>query len=395
MKTKLYIPKEIRVGYQNREDTFTKKLAYVVYVDDKGVLRKERSWNSWCDDEIEKHSFQNEPTSGFMLNKNVTRYNWGYFSSDRSYIRVHDPRGFEFEISPENLIGILMSDNCNRRILEGSYVYSWHGTELVLLPTTSEDYEASKSFTDLQATTLSAKDLVEGRTYRTKKEVDYVYIGRFNWYERNSYNCGSGNKGKKHVFFNPATLTRKAEEDIYGNAKHGFETFSSTNSFSKCVDDQPHVQFAKIMDKFSKLSNVKKIASLDFQSVDWTAARTVKEKWAEAYNFGFVINSSDDSFALYSVLSHRQNNRKQPLKNISDLYDDDRYRVNVTHFKFVKGSVEKQTREYSSGYHKYSSHEERLDVKGSQLKALGFKTLTIKYEDGTITKPMLSLPFNF
>lgn len=31
----IYIPKKIKVGYQNRSDTYTKKLAYVIYYDEK------------------------------------------------------------------------------------------------------------------------------------------------------------------------------------------------------------------------------------------------------------------------------------------------------------------------------------------------------------------------
>ena len=35
----IYIPEKIKVGYQNRNDTYTKKLAYVIYYDEKGKLR--------------------------------------------------------------------------------------------------------------------------------------------------------------------------------------------------------------------------------------------------------------------------------------------------------------------------------------------------------------------
>lgn len=35
MNTSIYIPKKIRVGYNKRGDTYTKKLAYVIYYDEK------------------------------------------------------------------------------------------------------------------------------------------------------------------------------------------------------------------------------------------------------------------------------------------------------------------------------------------------------------------------
>ena len=52
MKTQLFIPDKIKVGYNEREDTYTKKLAYVIYYDQKGVLRKETSWKNWIQEEM-------------------------------------------------------------------------------------------------------------------------------------------------------------------------------------------------------------------------------------------------------------------------------------------------------------------------------------------------------
>ena len=83
-------------------DTYTKKLAYVIYYDQKNVLRKEKSWQGWRDNKIEPQEFTNEPTSGFVLNKKVGDYSNGW-DHRKSYCRVFDPRNFEFEITIENL----------------------------------------------------------------------------------------------------------------------------------------------------------------------------------------------------------------------------------------------------------------------------------------------------
>ena len=69
VNTGLYIPDKIKVGYQKREGTYTGKLAYVIYYDEKGKLRKEASWNSWRKHDIEPQEFDNIPTEGFVLNK--------------------------------------------------------------------------------------------------------------------------------------------------------------------------------------------------------------------------------------------------------------------------------------------------------------------------------------
>jgi len=96
---KMNIPETISVGYQERKDTYTGKLAYVIYTDAKGVLRKEKSWDSWRDKKIKATQHTNEPISGFVLNKGVggSRESYGW-NARNEYIRVYDPRGFEFEI---------------------------------------------------------------------------------------------------------------------------------------------------------------------------------------------------------------------------------------------------------------------------------------------------------
>lgn len=201
----LLIPTKIRVGFQNRTDTYTKKLAYVIYYDTKGKIRKEGSWQSWRDKSIDPVEFDNKPTEGFVLNKNVGGYksDWNYRSA---HIRVYDPRDFEFEISLENLLYILSCGDCTRgKGLEGKFVYAWDGTELVLLPEESQNYKNSTAFTNLQNLSVKAKTLVAGHSYITKKQVVLVYIGKLDCYS--AYNRGYRPEPlcvKIHVFWNEA-----------------------------------------------------------------------------------------------------------------------------------------------------------------------------------------------
>ena len=113
MKSAIYIPKKINVGYRERQDTYTGKLAYVIYWDEKGVLRKEKSWNGWRDENIPNDEFENIPTEGFVLNKHTggVENSWGW-NARKSYCRIYDPRGFEFEITIENLLYILENTSC-------------------------------------------------------------------------------------------------------------------------------------------------------------------------------------------------------------------------------------------------------------------------------------------
>ncbi|KZE65015.1 hypothetical protein AV545_03595 [Paenibacillus jamilae] len=181
MKSNIIIPETLKVGFQNRDDTYTKKLAYVIYYDHKGVLRKEASWNSWRNKDIPDLSLSNVPTSGFVLNKKAGGYSSGW-NHRQTYIRVYDPRDFEFEISVFNLLYILENTNSIKgKGLEGEFVYGWDGKELVLLPIGSPDYHEINSFNKIlqDKNFVKTKDLIIGATYKTKDNQEWIYMGRF------------------------------------------------------------------------------------------------------------------------------------------------------------------------------------------------------------------------
>jgi hypothetical protein len=199
--SKMFIPDKIKVGYQNRTDTYTKKLAYVIYYDNKGVLRKEASWKSWRDNKIDPQEFVNEPTSGFVLNKGVggVKHSYGW-NARNEYIRVYDPRDFEFEISIANLLFILQETSAIKgKGLEGEFVYSWDGTELVLLPVDSKEYKSCKEHTERQSKSLSKEDIKEGFSYIMKDGTNVMYLGKFH-YNNSYYENGLNPVGKKHIF---------------------------------------------------------------------------------------------------------------------------------------------------------------------------------------------------
>jgi len=283
--TQLVIPKTITVGYQERSDTYTKRLAYVIYTDAKGVLRKEKSWRGWCQLEDEyitqqvpnpnyKHNkpynavtnnyylldedgkvkfeshfiskglgsdvYDNTPTEGFVLNKGAG----GYAGSSSSWnirketIRVYDPRGFEFEISIANLLFILENSNSYKgKGLEGEFVYSWEGTELVLLPAACDEYKKSQVFTNLQSGKVASKDLVEGGTYETKRQEKLVYMGRHMWFTFDGYYKKEAKFRKVYAFMNEAGA---------------FVTQTGLTSIAATIDDKPISDYANRVEKFEK-----------------------------------------------------------------------------------------------------------------------------------------------
>lgn len=176
----LFMPEILKVGFLRRNDTFDGKLSFIIYYDEKNVLRKEHSWNSWRDEKIETIEVKNIPTKGFIINKSVQRNNY-HFGSGRNMTRVYDPRGFEFEISADNLHGIIDHSNILMNEIEVECVYAWDRTDLILLPVNSQQYKDSVAHTNKRnAKSISAKELVVGCEYSMRKEdKNVIYLGKY------------------------------------------------------------------------------------------------------------------------------------------------------------------------------------------------------------------------
>lgn len=211
MTKPIFVPKKIKVGFQARTDTYTKRLAYVIYYDQKGVLRKETSWESWRSKDINPQDFENVPTEGFVLNKKVGGYKSDY-NYRQAYTRVYDPRGFEFEITVPNLLYILENANCIKgKGLEGKFVYGWQGTDLVLIPEQSPEYSQHINYSELVAQPFDSANLIPGCVYRTEKNEELVYLGRFRRYATSWREEEAGKSMGLYYFFssykNIRTLT--------------------------------------------------------------------------------------------------------------------------------------------------------------------------------------------
>jgi hypothetical protein len=272
----LFIPDRLNVGFVKRDDTYTGKLAYVIYWDKKGALRKEKSWQSWRDKKIAPKEFDNVPTDGFVLNKKVGGYKSEWNFRD-AHIRVYDPRDFEFEISVANLLFILREADCSRgKGLEGRFVYAWDRDELVLLPVDSDEYKKSKAFTDLQGLAVKGKELLPGATYLTKKQEELVFVGRYDYhyvvrrggdglYDRAS---PKDDKGfcKKYVFWRPGHGRAKPATYYHsGDAESAYLYLDTPAKIGALKSDVPHPDFAKLVTKYGKSQFGSRVVKLELK----------------------------------------------------------------------------------------------------------------------------------
>ena len=249
---KYNVPPKIAVGFNNRADTYTGKLGFVVRVSENDKINSEKSWNGWRDKKIDPMMLDNEPTEGFVLNKGVggVRGSWSSWNPRNEYIRVYDPRGFEFEISVPNLLLILQEcSSIKGKGLEGKFVYAWSGSsKVMLLPVDSQEYKKSCDLATLKAKRVNKKEMGPGCTYLTQESDQVIYLGRFEWvefgYNYRSYNREFTRK-KRHIF----VFANKMDKDKNYKGRYWVQT--GFTKLSEKLTDTPISTFAEIFDDFS------------------------------------------------------------------------------------------------------------------------------------------------
>lgn len=223
---RLNIPRELRVGYQKRENTYSGKLAYVTYLDKKNKIAKHTSWEHWRTKELGIGEFENKPTEGFVLNKRVGGYKSGW-NYRETKCRVYDPRGFEIEITLENLLFILQECTSTKgKGLEGEFVYAWEGPELILLPVCSEDYRLSTELQDRKEK-IMVRDLKLGAAYKSKEYPYLIYIGKMEWYlweEKEDKNAYSPNRWSKPTYEQIRLVKMSTFVDVENKKFVGYKT---------------------------------------------------------------------------------------------------------------------------------------------------------------------------
>lgn len=315
MRSTIFIPKKINVGFQNRSDTYTKKLAYIIYYDEKGKLRKENSWNSWRDNNIEPIEFENTPTSGFVLNKKVGDYDSGW-NHRHAYVRVYDPRNFEFEINIENLLYILENTSSIKgKGLEGEFVYGWDGKDLVLMPTSSPDYTELSKLNKLrhEGKKFKGKDLKIGGTYLDKNNRELIYMGRYDYHGCKSY--------KKAYFFY--------------NKNNRFENYASIGTvLIDCVSEECVSDYADIFDKMEYYENYNPYDSTRDEYLEHTVetfANYIMSKYSnshEYYSKDYYIKCNRSKIIKYYLID-------KPVEN-NDEYNTNYYRSTLHQKRYYR-----------------------------------------------------------
>ena len=347
--TNLFIPSKIRIGFQKRSDTFTGKLAYIIFYDANGQIKQEKSWEKWRDKNIPFVEFDNNPRSGYIFNKGVQRN--GHWGSGRSVIRVYDPRDFEFEIDIDNLIGILMHSDVSKRDIVEECVFAWSGNHVILLPINSEDYQKGVAHTEKQGKNVTAEELVPGHSYSHKKDnKTYTYIGHYHYFEKHYYSDEVIRKGKQHVFYNGKNFEMLAIDKL-----------------SECLSSEIHSDFSNLVDEFFKSTNGNDIGKITYGIPKNNNKPLYYMNSGQLYKLDYkVINDMVNTDSMKLELA-KENTRNKKITNDPEMqsrwYNDNR-RASFEHH------IISQVRHYSAD----NSKEVPIDKFIEVMKNMDYKT---------------------
>ena len=245
MNEKLNIPQDLKIGFNKRNDTYSGLLSFITYPLPDGTNKHKNAWETWRDKKLSVMSVLNEPTEGFVINKREGGGGSWSYNDREAKIRVWDPRGFEFEITIENMLDILAQcGSIPGKGIEGKFVYGWNKLRLHLIPIKSETYKISAQFTELNQLSIENKDLVVGALYITKSMENVIYMGEFTWVNLEIYQTSAKIK-KERIFYFP-------------ECKSEFESFRpiASKDLARCLESATYPNLAYLMDQMNQCGKI-------------------------------------------------------------------------------------------------------------------------------------------
>lgn len=131
----LYIPKSLYVELKIKDNCSTGKIGQVTsitYLDEGGTLREENiCWDHFDLNNVSE--FDNSPRNGFVINQEKK----GNYHNTRKNVLCYHPEGFNFEISYENLLGLITETNIEEGLIITPCIFAYSNKGLLLIPENS------------------------------------------------------------------------------------------------------------------------------------------------------------------------------------------------------------------------------------------------------------------
>ena len=173
------IPTALYCGFQKRDNAV---LAFITPDgEDTASKNRKATVDKWRDDTIDPMILTNEPLSGFKMVKSIRRFGR---NGGNTVVRILDPRGFELEISVENLIDIMADTDILKGEFQTSCVWGREDGKNYLLPTESSRYQEAMTPPEVKKVPkpklIPAKELKIGDVIKLNDGTLALYGGRHN-----------------------------------------------------------------------------------------------------------------------------------------------------------------------------------------------------------------------
>jgi hypothetical protein len=115
-KINLIDVENLTIGFNNRKDTYSGKLAFLSYSNNAKSLINEIAFNRWIDKKIPLLKLKNVSSNGFVLAKSNLHH---LYQKTIGFIRVYHPEGFDFEIPLDNFYYLMQYTLIDRGQISG------------------------------------------------------------------------------------------------------------------------------------------------------------------------------------------------------------------------------------------------------------------------------------
>lgn len=124
---------------------------------DSSFKKRKETVDNWMDKDGKSFILINTPIEGFRFVSDIKRSGW--FGSGNVVWRVEDPRGFEFEISSDNLSSLMSLTTIKNGEIQGKCIFARDGSKNALLLENSEEYQIAIDQTRRNKSKVSLKDI--------------------------------------------------------------------------------------------------------------------------------------------------------------------------------------------------------------------------------------------
>lgn len=235
------IPAQHYCGMKKRDNNDVPLGFITPYGTDSAAQKRIKTVDHWVatfakNTTIPSKIIDNIPLSGFKLSNTIKRTStWG---KGNVLWRIEDPRGFEIEITNNNLMQIMSRTTIINGEIICSCVWGREGSDNVLIPTDSTLYKEATANTVRLTKKVSTKSLTPWSNIVLQNGIEGTYLGSFFeilYYDNDKITKITVSPNKKHFIFvkkgQPTTtrITKKSDLIMCMATINVAEVLSSSN----------------------------------------------------------------------------------------------------------------------------------------------------------------------